>query len=68
MAAVPDYQNEMTKSVKGLRLGVPKEYFGEGMDTPVREKIEAGLEIYKKLGCELVEIRMPHTDYAIATY
>src|ERR1700681_2542277 len=67
-AAVPDYKNEMAKSVKGLRLGVPKEYFGEGMDAPVRQKIEAGLEIYRKLGCELVDIRMPHTDYAIATY
>ncbi len=38
------------------------------MDSGVREKIEAGLEIYRKLGCELVDIRMPHTDYAIATY
>src|ERR1700719_4129700 len=52
-AAVPDYRNELAKPVKGLRLGVPKEYFGEGMDAPVRQKIEAGLEIYKKLGCEL---------------
>src|SRR6195256_4191047 len=67
-AAVPDYQKEITKPVNGLRLGVPKEYFGEGMDPAVRQKIEAGLEIYRKLGCELVDIRMPHTDYAIATY
>ena len=58
----------MEKPVKGLRLGIPKEYFAEGMDSGVRQKIEAGLEIYKKLGCELVDIRMPHTDYAIATY
>jgi aspartyl-tRNA(Asn)/glutamyl-tRNA(Gln) amidotransferase subunit A len=65
---VPDYQTEIQKPVKGLRLGIPKEYFGEGMDAGVRQKIEAGLEIYKKLGCELVDIRMPHTDYAIATY
>lgn len=67
-AAVPDYQAEIQKSVKGLRLGIPKEYFGEGMDAGVRQKIEAGLEIYKKLGCELIDIHMPHTDYAIATY
>ena len=67
-APVPDYQAEIQKPVKGLRLGIPKEYFGEGMDADVRQKIEAGLEIYKKLGCELVDIRMPHTDYAIATY
>jgi aspartyl-tRNA(Asn)/glutamyl-tRNA(Gln) amidotransferase subunit A len=67
-APVPDYQAEILKPVKGLRLGIPKEYFGDGMDADVRQKMEAGLEIYKKLGCELVDIRMPHTDYAIATY
>jgi aspartyl-tRNA(Asn)/glutamyl-tRNA(Gln) amidotransferase subunit A len=65
---VPDYGSELGKPVKGLRLGIPKEYFGEGMDAGVREKVEAGIEVFKKLGCELVEIRMPHTDYAIATY
>jgi aspartyl-tRNA(Asn)/glutamyl-tRNA(Gln) amidotransferase subunit A len=67
-AAVPDYRAAMEKPVKGMRLGIPKEYFGDGMDGEVRKKIEAGVEIYKKLGCELVDIRMPHTDYAIATY
>jgi aspartyl-tRNA(Asn)/glutamyl-tRNA(Gln) amidotransferase subunit A len=67
-ASVPDYSAEIEKPVKGLRLGIPKEYFAGGMDSAVREKIEAGLEVYKKLGCELVDIRMPHTDYAIATY
>jgi aspartyl-tRNA(Asn)/glutamyl-tRNA(Gln) amidotransferase subunit A len=67
-APVPNYEAEFQKPVKGLRLGIPREYFGEGMDAGVRQKIEAGLEIYKKLGCELLDIRMPHTDYAIATY
>ncbi len=65
---VPDYRAELKKPVKGLRLGIPKEYFGEGMDAGVRQKIEAGIAIFKKLGCELVEIRMAHTDYAIAAY
>src|SRR3981189_1303228 len=67
-APVPDYRAELGKPVKGLRLGIPKEYFGEGMDAGVRKKIEAGIEVFKKLGCQPVEIRMPHTDYAIATY
>jgi aspartyl-tRNA(Asn)/glutamyl-tRNA(Gln) amidotransferase subunit A len=67
-ASVPDYANEITKPVKGMRIGIPKEYFGEGMDAGVRQKIESGIELLKKLGCELVDIRMPHTDYAIATY
>ena len=67
-APVPEYRAEIGKPVAGLRIGIPKEYFGEGMDSGVREKIEAGIEIFKKLGCKLVEIHMPHTDYAIAVY
>jgi aspartyl-tRNA(Asn)/glutamyl-tRNA(Gln) amidotransferase subunit A len=67
-AQVPDYVAELEKPVKGLRLGIPKDYFAEGMDTGVRKKVEAGIAIFKKLGCELVDIRMPHTDYAIAAY
>ena len=67
-APVPDYRALMEKPVKGLRIGIPKEYFAEGMDAEVRKKIEAGIEVLKKLGCELREIRMAHTDYAIATY
>jgi len=67
-APVPSYAEEIDKPVNGLRLGIPKDYFGEGMDAGVRTKIEAGIEVYKKLGCELIEIRMPHTDYAIAAY
>src|SRR5260370_1328467 len=67
-APVPDYRAELGKPVKGLRLGIPKEYFGEGMDTGVRKKIEAGVEGFNKLEYHLVQIRMPHMDYAIATY
>src|SRR5271168_5130627 len=67
-APVPRYTKEIGKSVKGLRIGIPREYFGDGMDAGVRGKIEAGIEIFRKLGCELVDLRMPHTDYAIATY
>ena len=67
-AAVPNYQVEAEKPVKGLRIGIPKEYFGAGMDAEVRKKVEAGIEVLRKLGCEIREIRMPHTDYAIAVY
>jgi aspartyl-tRNA(Asn)/glutamyl-tRNA(Gln) amidotransferase subunit A len=67
-APVPDYTTEITKPVKGLRIGVPKDYFAEGMHSGVRAKVEAGIDLFKKLGCELVDIRMPHTDYAIAAY
>jgi aspartyl-tRNA(Asn)/glutamyl-tRNA(Gln) amidotransferase subunit A len=51
-----------------MRLGIPKDYFSDGMDSGVRKKIEAGIELFRKMGCELVDIRMPHTDCAIATY
>lgn len=67
-APVPDYVSEIGKSVAGLRIGIPKEYFGEGMDPEVRKKIEAGIEVLKKLGCKMIDIQMPHTDYAIAVY
>src|ERR1700687_4831558 len=67
-AAVPDYRAECEKAVKVLRIRIPKEYFGAGMYPDVRKKVEAGIEMFRKLGCELREIRMPHTDYAIAAY
>jgi aspartyl-tRNA(Asn)/glutamyl-tRNA(Gln) amidotransferase subunit A len=67
-APVPSYAAQIAKPVSGLRVGIPKEYFGEGMDSDVRKKIDAGIEVLKKLGCQLIDIHMPHTDYAIATY
>src|SRR5579859_7298395 len=67
-APVPDYTSESTNSIKGLRIGIPKDYFAEGMHPGVRAKVESGIALLKSLGCELIDIRMPHTDYAIATY
>jgi aspartyl-tRNA(Asn)/glutamyl-tRNA(Gln) amidotransferase subunit A len=67
-APVSEYRSEIGKPVAGLRVGIPKEYFGPGMDGEVRKKIDAGIEVLKKIGCKIVEIAMPHTDYAIATY
>ena len=65
---VGNYSATLNKPVKGLKIGIPKEYYAEGMDAGVREKINKGIGTFRKLGCEMVEIRMPHTDYAIATY
>jgi aspartyl-tRNA(Asn)/glutamyl-tRNA(Gln) amidotransferase subunit A len=64
----PDYAAELDKPVSEMRIGIPKEYFGEGMDADVRQHVEAGIERLESLGCKLTELRMPHTDYAIATY
>jgi aspartyl-tRNA(Asn)/glutamyl-tRNA(Gln) amidotransferase subunit A len=65
---VPGYLAEMEKPVAGLRIGIPKDYFGEGLDPEVHAKIEAGIRLSESLGCKRVELRMPNTDYAIATY
>lgn len=65
---VPDYGANLGHSLHGLRIGVPDDYFGEGIDPEVRQKIEAGIALLEKLGCRRVSIRMPHTEYAIAAY
>jgi aspartyl-tRNA(Asn)/glutamyl-tRNA(Gln) amidotransferase subunit A len=65
---VPDYAAEMAKPVAGMRIGIAKEYFAEGGDAEVKQRVEAAIERLKSLGCQPVELRMPHTDYAIATY
>ncbi|MBC7793475.1 MAG: Asp-tRNA(Asn)/Glu-tRNA(Gln) amidotransferase subunit GatA, partial [Clostridia bacterium] len=66
--AVPDYTAELENGAKGLRIGVPKEYFIDGMDPEIRASIDAALELYEKLGAELVDVSLPHTDYGIAVY
>ena len=65
---VPDYWAVMDRPVRGMKIGVPREYFAEGLDRGVREKVEKGIRLLEKLGCEIREIALPHTDYAIATY
>jgi aspartyl-tRNA(Asn)/glutamyl-tRNA(Gln) amidotransferase subunit A len=65
---VPDYVAELDKPVRGLKLGVAKEYFGEGLDVEVRQAVEAAIEKLKELGCEIVPVSLPHTPYAIPTY
>lgn len=65
---VPDYVAELDKPVRGLRLGVAKEYFGEGLDPEVRESVEAAVQKLAASGCEIVPVSLPHTEYAIPTY
>ncbi len=65
---VPDYTTELTKPVKGLKLGVPKEYFGEGLDAEVRASVEAAIQKLAAMGTEIVPISLPHTKYAIPVY
>jgi aspartyl-tRNA(Asn)/glutamyl-tRNA(Gln) amidotransferase subunit A len=65
---VPDYEADLMQSVAGLKIGVPKEYFGEGLDPEVREAVEAGISRLRAAGCEIIPISLPHTAYAIPTY
>lgn len=67
-APVPDYAAESDKPVEGLRIGVPAEYFGEGLDPEVRAAIESGIDALKAAGCTVKPISLPHTRYAIPTY
>jgi len=65
---VPDYAAELEQPVQGLRIGVPEDYFGAGLDPEVKAKVLAAIARLESLGCRRVPLHMPHTDYAIATY
>lgn len=65
---VPDYLENLGQDLKGLRIGVPREYLGEGLDLDVETAVRAALETLEGLGADLVEISLPHTEYAVATY
>jgi len=65
---VPDYTASLKSGVKGLRIGLPKEYFIDGMDREVEAAVRAAIKKLEELGAEIVEISLPHTDYAVAVY
>jgi aspartyl-tRNA(Asn)/glutamyl-tRNA(Gln) amidotransferase subunit A len=65
---VPDYVAELDKPVRGLKIGVAKEYFGEGLDSEVRKAVEDAIQKLAKLECEVVPVSLPHTEYAVPTY
>jgi len=67
-AAPRDYAACLDSEIKGLRLGVPREYMGEGIQPGVREAVERALGLLEGLGAEVVECSLPHTGYAVATY
>lgn len=65
---VPDYVAEIANEISGLRIGVPRALFGEGLDAEVREAVMSAIEVYRRLGAEIVDIELPHSRYAIAVY
>lgn len=65
---VPDYSSETQGPIQGLRIGVPEDYFAEGIDPEVKEKVESGIALLERLGCKRIPLHMPHTDFATAVY
>jgi aspartyl-tRNA(Asn)/glutamyl-tRNA(Gln) amidotransferase subunit A len=65
---VPDYLSALCPNVAGIRLGVPKEYFVEGMQPEVEGAVRAALDVWADLGAEAIEVSLPHTDYAVPVY
>ncbi len=65
---VPDYGTALSPDVRGLRIGVPREYFTEGLQPDVERSVREALQVFVELGAELVDVHLPHTDYALSTY
>ncbi|WP_281889641.1 Asp-tRNA(Asn)/Glu-tRNA(Gln) amidotransferase subunit GatA [Paenibacillus sp. YYML68] len=65
---VPDYISALTGDVKGLRIAVPKEYMGQGIDPKVKDAIQTALKVLEGLGAIVEEVSLPHSEYAVATY
>ena len=67
-APVPDYRSALRGDMKGLRIGLPKEYFIEGLDPEVKKAVEDAISVCRSQGAEIVEVSLPHTEYAVACY
>lgn len=65
---IPDFTQSLVNDVNGLKIGIPKEYFIEGVDKEVEEKVRNAIDVLATLGADVREISLPHTDYAVATY
>jgi len=65
---VPDYKSFLTEGLTGVKIGVPKEYFSEGLDPEVRKIVLNSLDIFRERGAKIVEVTLPHTEYCVAAY
>jgi len=65
---VPDYTGALVPDCKGLTIGIPREYFGEGLDPEVEQAVRRGIELLREAGAKTVEISLPHTEYGVAAY
>lgn len=65
---VPDYSAELNKPLDGLRIGLPKEYFGEGLSADINKVVQAALQQYRDMGAEIIDISLPNTHLAVPVY
>lgn len=66
--ALPDFTASLIKGLQGMKVGIPKEYFGEGLDPEVAKVVENGIQILRDAGAQTVEVSLPHTEYCVAVY
>jgi len=67
-AEVPDFKQSLIRDVKGIRIGIPEEYFLEGMDAEVEKSVRDAIDSFRKWGAEVQSVSLPHTEYAVAIY
>jgi aspartyl-tRNA(Asn)/glutamyl-tRNA(Gln) amidotransferase subunit A len=65
---VPDYRAPFGRSIKGLKIGLPREYFIDGLDPEIHRAVQKAVDVYRGLGAELLEVSLPHTEFAVACY
>jgi len=65
---VPDYSGYLNDDIKGMRIGIPGEYFVSGMDKEVELAVKDAIDIFKKMGAQIVDVSLPHTEYAVSVY
>ncbi|MDD5758566.1 MAG: Asp-tRNA(Asn)/Glu-tRNA(Gln) amidotransferase subunit GatA [Desulfobulbaceae bacterium] len=66
--SMPDFTATLSSGLSGMRIGIPKEYFSEGLDQEVRAAVENGISLLRQAGAEIIEVSLPHTEYGIAAY
>ncbi len=66
--AVPDYRADLNNSLAGMKIGIPKEYFSEGLNPETEARVESAIKEYEKMGCVIKEISLPHTHLAVPAY
>ncbi|WP_106478423.1 Asp-tRNA(Asn)/Glu-tRNA(Gln) amidotransferase subunit GatA [Phytohalomonas tamaricis] len=65
---VPDYTHDLEKPLTGLKIGLPKEYFGDGLDSGVEQAVREAIKVYESLGAQVIDVSLPHTDLAVPAY